>query len=81
MIWPFKPKPEPHQHRWKVIGTQLGRTAPEFGGYARTAILRMCDCGEFCTTIVDGHWTVEQLSQASGADQEIAELRKMAGLK
>jgi len=75
-------KPE-HVHLWRAIAANLGElggTLDNMGQPVRvTEILRLCGCGDYDRTFVQGHWTLEQI-QAGDFLNDVAELRKMAGL-
>lgn len=49
-------------HRWRVVNAWHGEYRL-FGG-AGTIVLYLCKCGKSKTRTVDGHWTVEQLTNA-----------------
>jgi len=58
-----------HKHRWQVVASQEGlgvRLVMPGVHYPVTQVLLRCDCGEVRTKLLDGHWTLAQLSQDGG---------------
>ena len=70
-------KKQRHVHRWTPIGVKHGMI--EVLGSAGTQILLVCECGEYSTQTIHGHWELEEVQRVP-KEQELAELRRIAGL-
>jgi len=70
-------KKQQHVHRWTPLEVKHGTI--ETLGSAGTQILLRCECGEYSTQTIHGHWELEEVGRVP-KEQELEELRKMAGL-
>jgi hypothetical protein len=70
-------KKERHVHQWSPLQVRQGTI--EMLGSAGTQILLRCECGEYSTQTIHGHWELEEVRSVPRED-ELAELRRIAGL-
>jgi hypothetical protein len=71
-----EPSP-PHVHSWRAIATNLGELDGSLDAVGQpvrvTEILRLCGCGDYDRTFVQGHWILAQI-QAGDFLNDVAEL-------
>jgi hypothetical protein len=72
-----------HRHKWKITGVCLMKRSTCIVGLftPMTEVLRVCDCGEASTFVLDGHWELEQLQPHPAGAAADAEFFKKLGVK